>query len=163
MAGRLLTTLVLVLALIGAAWLIWPDDRPVPEVTFNLIDGRTLHSSELRGRSLLINFWSVSCEVCLRDMPRLSRLQESLPEKDFLVIGVAVPHDPPPAVISTAARLDPGYPIALDVHGEVARAFGGIRVTPTSFLVSPDGRINFTERGPLDEARVRATLLTFQG
>jgi len=163
MARRLVTNLVLVLAVIGAAWLFWPDDRPMPEVTFNLIDGRTLHSSELRGRSLLINFWSVSCEVCLRDMPRLSRLQESLPEKDFLVIGVALPQDPPPAVISTAARLDPGYPIALDVHGEVARAFGGIQVTPTSFLIAPDGRINFSERGPLDETRVRATLLTFQG
>ena len=36
-------------------------------------------------------------------------------------------------------------------------------MTPTSYLIGPDGNINFSERGPLDETRVRATLLTFQG
>lgn len=162
-AGRLLPNLLPLAALLGAVWLLWPNPRPMPEVRFSLLDGRTLHSDTLRGKSLLVNFWSVSCEVCLRDMPRLTRLHESLQDDGFMVIGVAVPQDPPSAVIDTVARLKPGYPIALDVHGEVAKAFGGIAVTPTSFLIAPDGSINSTERGPLDETRVRATLLTFQG
>jgi peroxiredoxin len=163
MAGRVLTNLVLLAALLAVGWLLWPQDRPMPEVSFNLIDGRTLNSSELRGRSVLVNFWSVSCEVCLRDMPRLTRLQQSLSDDRFTVLGVAASYDPPPAVIATATKLNPGYPIALDVHGEVARAFGGIDATPTSFLVAPDGRIRYTEHGPLDESRLRATLLTFKG
>lgn len=162
-SGRASSHLLIVLALLAAGWLLWPTSRPMPEVSFNLIDGRTLHSSELRGKSLLITFWSVSCEVCLRDMPRLTQLQESLQDADFMVIGVAVPYDPPAAVISTVERLKPGYPVALDVHGEVAKAFGDVKVTPTSFLITPDGRINSSEHGPLDETRVRATLLTFRG
>ena len=151
------------LALLAGAWLLWPGTKPMPEVTFNLIDGRTLHSGDLRGKSVLVNFWSVSCEICLRDMPRLTRLQESLAEQGLLVLGVAVPHDPPAAVIGVAHKLKPGYAIALDVHGEVSRAFGGIKVTPTSYLIDPAGNISLSEHGPLDEARIRATLLTFQG
>ena len=66
-----------VLVVAAGGWLLWPSAKPMPEVTFNLLDGRKLHSAELRGKSVLINFWSVSCEICLRDMPRLTRLQET--------------------------------------------------------------------------------------
>lgn len=163
MITRLLRHGLLALILLGGVWLMWPHAEAIPEVTFNLVDGRTLHSSDLRGRSVLINFWSVSCAVCLRDMPRLRNLQQSLADRGLLVLGVAMPHDPPAAVISTVEKLQPGYPIALDVHGEISKAFGGIRVTPTTYLIAPDGSIKFSAQGPLDETRVRATLLTFQG
>jgi peroxiredoxin len=147
---------------VAGVWLMSSSTRPMPEVVFNLLDGRTLHSADLRGKSVLINFWSVSCEVCLRDMPRLTRLHETMEEHGFLVIGVAVPHDPPATVIGVVEKLEPAYPIALDVHGEVSKAFGGIKVTPTTYLVGPDGNINYSERGTLDETRIRATVLTFQ-
>ena len=160
MINRLIGPVAAILVLLAAAWLIWPGSRPMPAVAFNLVDGRTLHSTELRGKPLLVNFWSVSCEVCIRDMPKLTRLAETLAERGLTVIGVAMPHDPPAAVIDATQKLAPGYPIALDVHGEVNRAFGGIKVTPSVFLVAPDGNIAYEERGPIDEVRIRATLLT---
>lgn len=160
MSTRALSPLVLVLVVALGAWLVWPEDRPMPETRFNLLDGRSLDTAGLRGKRVLISFWSVSCAVCLREMPQLTRLHRDLADRDFMVIGVAMPHDPPPAVIETVERLEPGYPIALDVHGEVNRAFGGIQTTPTRILVGPDGNISYAARGPLDEARLRATLLT---
>jgi len=63
-------------------------------------------------------------------------------------------------VLGIVERLSPVYPIALDVHGEVNRAFGGIDVTPTHILVGPDGNIAYSGEGPLDETRIRATILT---
>lgn len=160
MNARVLLNLGAVLLVVVAGWLLWPQSRPMPQVTFNLIDGRNLHTGDLRGKRVLISFWSVSCEVCLRDMPRLSRLHESLQDRDFMVLGVTLPHDPPPAVIEIVNRLAPAYPIALDVHGEVNQAFGGIKVTPTRILVGRDGNISYSEHGPLDETRLRATLVT---
>ena len=162
MSKQILPTAAAVLVVLAGIWLMSSNARPMPEVAFNLVDGRTLHTADLRGQPALINFWSVSCEVCLRDMPVLSRLQETLKDHGLMVIGVAVPHDPPPAVIATAEKLAPAYPISLDVHGEISKAFGDIRVTPTSFLIDPDGNINYSGRGPIDETRIRATLLTFQ-
>lgn len=160
-AGRVASLLVAACVLTASALLLWPDRHPMPSVSFNLVDGGTVDGSSLRGRSLLVNFWSVSCAICLRDMPRLRALQQSLSGQRFTIIGVAMPHDSPAAVLAMVERLAPGFPIAFDVHGEVSRAFGDVRVTPTSFLIDPSGNIRFAERGPLDEARVRATLATF--
>lgn len=159
--SRLWQILATVVVVGGAAWLMLASDEPMPNVTFNMVDGTTLASADLRGQSVLVNFWSVSCAVCLRDMPRLTALHDSLADRRFSVIGVAMPSDPPPAVMAMVASKQPGYPIALDVHGELARAFGDVRVTPTSFLIDPAGNIRHTERGPLDEIRIRATLATF--
>lgn len=154
---------LLVVAVLGlSAWLLWPDPQPMPQTRFNLLDGRRIDSAELRGRPVLINFWSVTCAICLRDMPKLTRLQQSLADRDLLVIGVAMPHDPPAAVIDLVEKRSPGYAIALDVHGEVSLAFGDVRATPTTFLIDPAGRIRYTERGPLDETRIRATISTFR-
>lgn len=152
--------LITLLALAAAIWMLWPSPAPMPAVTFTLTDGRIMHSDELRGRPLLVNFWSLSCGICLRDMPKITRLAESLSERGLLVIGVAMQQDPPNAVIDSLPRLAPGFPIALDVHGELARAFGNVQVTPTTFLIGPDGNIAYTERGPINETRIRATLLT---
>lgn len=162
MNKQILPTAAAVLIVVAGIWLMSSKAKPMPEVAFNLVDGRTLSSADLRGQSLLVNFWSVSCEVCLRDMPVLSRLQETMKDHGLMVIGVAVPHDPPPVVIGMVEKLGLGYPIALDVHGEVSKAFGDIKVTPTTFLIDPKGNINYSERGPLDETRIRATILTFQ-
>jgi peroxiredoxin len=162
MKGRALGYLLGALVVAAAVWLLWPVTKPMPDATFNLVDGRRLDSSDLRGRPLLINFWSVSCGVCLRDMPRLTRLHETLDDRRLLVLGVAMPHDPPPAVIELVERLRPGYPIALDVHGELSRAFGDVSVTPTTFLIDPEGNIRLSSQGPLDETRIRATVATFR-
>jgi peroxiredoxin len=161
LSKQILPTAAAVLVVLAGVWLMSSNKRPMPDLAFNLVDGRTLHTADLRGRPALINFWSVSCEVCLRDMPVLSRLHETLKDRGLMVIGVAVPHDPPPAVIAAAEKLAPAYPISLDVHGEISKAFGDIKVTPTSFLIDPEGNINYSERGPIDETRIRATLLTF--
>jgi len=162
MSKQILPSLVAVIIVVAGIWLLSTDSKPMPEVIFNLVDGRTLSSADLRGRSVLVNFWSVSCETCLRDIPVLNRLQETLADRGFMVIGVAAPYDPPPAVIDLVKRLEPAYPVALDVHGELSKAFGDIKVTPTNVLIDPQGNINSSQRGPLDEPRVRATLLTFQ-
>ena len=162
MNKQILPSLVAVLALAGGVWFLASGTRPMPEVSFNLTDGRILHSTDLRGRSVLVNFWSVSCEVCLRDAPTLARLRQEMQEHGLEIIGVAMPHDPPPAVMAMVERLAPPYPIALDVNGDLNRAFGGVQVTPTNILVGPDGNINYSERGPVDETRLRATVLTFQ-
>ena len=104
MSKQILPTAAAVLVVLAGIWLMSSSARPMPEVTFNLVDGRTLHTADLRGQPALINFWSVSCEVCLRDMPVLSRLQETLKDHGLMVIGVAAPYDPPPAVIAAAGR-----------------------------------------------------------
>lgn len=160
MNPRLSSVIVPLAALAVVAWLLWPEREALPPVTFTMTDGTRLQSESLRGAPVLVSFWSVSCEPCLRDMPTLSRLADALADKGLRVIGVAMPYDPPPAVIASVEHLVPKFPIALDVHGEIVKAFGGVGATPTTVLLDRDGKVAYRETGPIDENRLRATFVT---
>jgi alkyl hydroperoxide reductase subunit AhpC len=50
------------------------------------------------------------------------------------------------------------YPISIDTTAEAARAFGDVKLTPTTFLIAPDGRIVHQKIGDLDIPMVRRTI-----
>lgn len=56
-------------------------------------------------------------------------------------IFIAMPYDRPDHVLHFARSSELPFPVALDIQGEAARAFGGVRATPTAFLVDKRGRI----------------------
>ncbi len=152
-------TLILLIGLGAAIWfapgLLHPQ---APEVRFRGIDGRSLSLSELRGKPVLVNFWATTCPGCIKEMPELVRLHEELGERGLVIIGVAMPYDKPSDVIALADRRKLPYFIALDPQGEVVRAFGGVRLTPTSYLIDPEGRIVFKKIGEPDWQRLRRDL-----
>ena len=127
---------------------------PAPDARFPLIDGRTLETADLRGRPVLVTFWSTTCGICIREMPHLVELYDRLGPRGLEILSVAMPYDRPDRVIAIARRKGLDYPVALDVEGRIARAFGGIRGTPTSFLIGPGGEIRFRTHGALDMGRL---------
>lgn len=155
-------TLLLLVAIAGAVLaLLVPSShpRPAPEVTFTLLDGRTLTLADLRGRPVLINFWATTCPVCVAEMPELVALYQELRGRGFELIAVAMPYDPPSHVQDFARRRGLPFPIALDVQGQVTAAFDDVRYTPTAYLVDPNGDIVLRHTGRLDVERVRRLVL----
>jgi thiol-disulfide isomerase/thioredoxin len=151
---------ILVLSLLvltaGAAWL-WPlQDTPVrvPDISVTSLTGETLRLAELRGRPVLINFWATSCHSCMDELPHLIELYRALAPRGLEIIAVAMPYDPPDRVLAVSRAKRIPYPVALDIRGETARAFGGIGVTPTSFLVAGNGEIIERIVGALDLERL---------
>lgn len=122
----------------------------LPSVSISTIDGRNLDPDALAGRPLLVTFWSTTCAVCLREMPELEALHRRFSPRGFEVIAVAMPWDSPGAVVQLARARGTPYAVALDVDGAIARAFGDVSVTPTHFLVDPDGGIALRRTGALD-------------
>jgi peroxiredoxin len=160
-AARAAAALAAVLGLALAAAALWRatgPQGPAPDVSFQLIDGRRLHLSRLEGRPVLVTFWSTTCGLCIREMPDLVRLYEQLGPRGLEIVGVAMPYDRPDHVVAMARRKGLNYPVALDIDGEVVRAFGEIRGTPTSFLIDPDGNIRFRRFGPLDPRHLEEQL-----
>lgn len=152
-----------VTVLLGVALLLgWQalDRTNPPAVDFVLTDGRHLSLQELRGRPLLISFWASDCASCLQEMPQLAELYRELAPAGLELIGVAMPHDPPPRILAVQRRLAPPYPLAFDLEARIVRAFGNVRVTPTHILVAPSGEIVFTHSGALDMVRTRDTIRT---
>jgi len=91
-------------------------------------------------------------------MPRLSQLYRRLSPKGLEMVGVAMPFDRPDNVVKVSRGEGLPYPVALDLNGELARAFGGIAATPTSILVDGSGMIVLRRQGPLDVALLEAQI-----
>ena len=152
---------VAVVALVmGALWLMRTQPTPAPEVTLNFTDGTQKTLADYRGQPILLNFWSVNCPICIKDMPKLAEIYASMAVRKIQVIGVSIPQDPPPVVISMLKKLKPAYPTALDVHGEISQAFGDIKVTPTTFIIDRKGMIVKRFQGEVESIRLKALLTT---
>ena len=145
---RYLLAGLLVLIAGASALLLYPDGQAIPLVEFKIIDGQRIHAADLRGKPVLINFWSTSCTPCIEEMPALEALHQANRGK-LTMIGVAMPQDRPDIVIDFSHRLGVTYPIALDLQGQLAGEFN-IKVVPTTLLYGPDGQLTTKILGIVD-------------
>ena len=143
---------------IGYLWMAPAGLAKAPDITLSTIRGEKISLSRLRGQPVLVNFWATSCPGCIKEMPHLVELYNELAPKGFEVIGVAMSYDPPNQVIALADGRKLPYPIALDIQGDAARAFGNVRLTPSSFLIAPDGRVVHQKIGEMDMPKVHAMI-----
>jgi peroxiredoxin len=150
--------ILLMLAGLGLFWLTTAAPQRVPDVSLTTLQGQTLSMTALRGRPLLITFWATSCPGCIKEMPQLVGLYKEFAAQGLEVIGIAMAYDPPNQVVALSAARQIPYPIALDINSKAARAFGGVQLTPTSFLIAPDGRVIHRKSGQLEMPKVRAML-----
>ena len=148
---------ILIILIVVAVTLIKPEQagKPAPEVTLSLLDGSTPTLASYRGRVILISFWSVSCKICISEMPDMNRLHTDLGDKGLSIIGIAVPYDRPDWTVAFARKQPILYPVSFDIKGEAARAFGGVQLTPTTVLIDRNGTIVWKKTGALDFKRLR--------
>ncbi|MEZ5543503.1 MAG: TlpA disulfide reductase family protein [Pseudomonadota bacterium] len=155
-----LLTVAALVVFVGLGWLLFapPVLRTSPDISLLGIDGGKLHLADYRGRPLLVTFWATSCPGCIREMPRLAALYRELAPRGLEIIGIAMHYDPPNEVLAMRERRRIPYPIALDITAAAAHAFGDVQMTPTTFLIAPDGRIVFHAAGELDPDMLRARI-----
>lgn len=159
--NNLISGLLLVIIILAAGW-IWLGDsgsRKIPDVTFKTIKGEQITSADLQGSPALITFWATDCPGCIAEMPHLVELYHELADKGLNLVGVAMHYDPPDRVLAMVEAKKLPYPIALDPMGELARNFGNVQLTPTNFLIAPDGSIVLQKIGEMDMKHVRSRIL----
>lgn len=149
--------LVVVLAF-AAVWFMPAGLREAPPLVGQTLDGRTLTLEQLRGKPVLVTFWATTCPSCVEEIPHLTELYRELNPKGLEIIGVAMAYDPPEQVRAMARQRQIPYPIVLDSEERIAREFDNVQLTPTSVLVSPEGRIVQYRLGLLDMPELRNTI-----
>jgi peroxiredoxin len=127
-----------------------------PAVTFQTITGEAIAMRDLRGKVVLVNFWATDCAICLKEMPDIARTHQRFRAQGYETIAVAMKYDPPNRVLAYAQSNRLPFKVAIDVHGDVARQFGDIRVTPATFIIDRRGRIVKQYLGELDFTRLDA-------
>lgn len=128
---------------------------PAPNVTFTSITGERIALKDLRGRPVIVTFWATDCPGCIEEVPHLIELYRDYHERGLEIIAVAMYYDPPNHVVEMTRAKQINYKVALDLQAEHAKAFGDVRLTPTTFLIKPDGTIALHKIGVFDLADMK--------
>ncbi len=143
MKTRIIVIAFLALALGAAAsFAVFRDGQDAaPEVRFATLSGKSFATSELRGKVVLVNFWATSCVVCVKEMPRMVETYKKYAPRGYEMVAVAMSYDHPNQVAEFTRSRGLPFQVALDVDGSIAKSFGDIRVTPTTFVLDKQGRV----------------------
>jgi peroxiredoxin len=115
--------------------------QAAPAATFVLLDGSRKTAEDLKGRVTLVNFWATSCVTCVAEMPKVTAAYNQFHSRGFDVLAVAMRYDPPSSVVNYTETRKLPFNIAIDNTGSVAKAWGDVQLTPTSFVVDKRGEI----------------------
>lgn len=128
-----------------------------------------LRAEDLRGKVVVVNFWTYSCINSLRALPYLRAWSAKYRDQGLVVIGVHTPEfafEKDPANVRQAVKgLGVRFPVALDSDGRVWRAFGN-NAWPAFYFIDADGRVRHQAigEGNYDQSeRVIQKLLSERG
>ena len=128
-------------AAVGAYVYLDTGRAAAPESTFVLLDGSSQTTADLRGKVTLVNFWATSCTTCVAEMPEIIATHQKFNSRGFDTIAVAMSYDPPSYVVNFAETRKLPFKVAIDNTGAVAKAWGDVRLTPTTYIVNKRGEI----------------------
>jgi cytochrome c biogenesis protein CcdA/thiol-disulfide isomerase/thioredoxin len=151
------------------------DDLPL-EGTFPPLNGATgwinsppLSPEALRGKVVLIDFWTYSCINCLRSLPYVEAWAKKYKDTGLVVIGVHTPEfafeKDPVNVRKAVADLGVTYPVALDDDHAIWRGFSN-HYWPAHYFIDGRGRIrghHFGEGDYAESERIIQRLLAENG
>jgi peroxiredoxin len=149
LTSRWILALVVVL-LLGLGANAWLRKARAPDVTFTDLSGQKVALHALRGKVVVVNFWSTSCGPCIQEMPQLINTYNKYKKKDFEFIAIAVSSDAPNYVLDYAASRQLPFKVVLDINDTFAQAFGGVPWMPLTFIIGKDGKIIEHFDGQLD-------------
>ena len=112
-----------------------------PESQFVLLNGSTKTTADLKGKVTLVNFWATSCTTCVAEMPEIVATYDKYKGQGFETLAVAMSYDPPSYVVNFAESRKLPFQVALDNTGKIAKDWGDIQLTPTTFIVNKQGKI----------------------
>lgn len=109
--------------------------------------GRTLSSSDFKGRVLFINFWATWCQPCREEMPSIEGLfKHFMDNKDFVMLTILF-RDDPQTGINYLKQNRFNFPLMLDMGGQAARAYG-LTGVPETYIVDKKGILREKIIGP---------------
>lgn len=141
---------------------------PAPQITgiAAWINSPPLTISQLKGKVVLVDFWTYSCINCIRSIPHLNAWENEYAGNGFVIVGVHTPefqfeHNYT-NVLAAVKKFNITYPVALDNNYGTWDAYGN-EYWPADYLIDSNGNIRYVSYGEGDynqtEAAIRALLV----
>ena len=126
------------------------DPRPAaPDFTFRDLDGHSVSLAELRGRTVVIDFFATWCEPCVLQPPELNQVWSAHRDSGkVVVLGIETSGASPEEVRAWGANNSAvaQYPLLVGADEDLARRYG-LFGFPATVVVDPVGRIDSTTNG----------------
>jgi cytochrome c biogenesis protein CcdA/thiol-disulfide isomerase/thioredoxin len=129
-----------------------PDYGPAPDFAgiFGWVNSPPLTMAQLRGKVVLIDFWTYSCINCLRTLPHLEAWYRLYHRAGLVIVGVHTPEfafeSVPSNVRGAVKRLGVRYPVALDNNYGTWTAYGN-QYWPAEYLIDRSGHVRHAHFG----------------
>jgi thiol-disulfide isomerase/thioredoxin len=116
----------------------------------NWINSKPLHINDLRGKVVLVNFWTYGCINCAHTLPHVAELDRKYRDKGLVIIGVHTPELPferSIANLQTAVKRNGiEYPVAQDNNSMTWNAYNN-EYWPAQYIVDQQGHVVFHHDG----------------
>jgi thiol-disulfide isomerase/thioredoxin len=122
----------------------------------NWLNSGPLSITDLRGKVVLVDFWTYGCINCRRTLPYVTKLYDTYKERGLVVVGVHTPESPFEKVIGNVRtaieRHGIKYPVAQDNDYATWNAYHN-QYWPAQYIIDQNGKIVFehTGEGQYDE------------
>ncbi|OOG61300.1 thioredoxin [Rhodanobacter sp. B04] len=127
-----------------------------PTLKVTTLDGKTFDLAAQRGKWVIVNFWATWCVPCIKEMPDISRFVAT--HKNVVAIGLAYDDSDPADIKAFVAKHPVVYPIAQVTLDKPLKDFDEPRGLPTTYLISPDGKVAKPFVGPVTAASLGAAI-----
>ena len=119
--------------------------KTAPDFALTDIQGKTLKLSDMKGKTVLLDFWATWCGPCRADGPSLDKLYQKYGDKNLALIGISVDEERP-VVQKFLSEHPHKYSIALTSENDMPRAYQ-IGVFPTYIIIDTDGNVAAATEG----------------
>ncbi len=123
--------------------------QKIPPLVLTTFDGQTIHTDDLKGKIIVLNFWASWCTPCEGEAPDLQTAYELYKPGGQVVFLGADYVDTEPEAKAYLSKFNITYPNGPDLGTRISQAF---RITgvPETYIISPSGKLGFAQIGPFN-------------
>ena len=120
------------------------------------LDGRPQAIAQWRDKILVVNYWASWCAPCVEEIPAFSRLQRQYAAQGVQFVGIGIDNVENMQAFVKATPIS--YPLL--VADPAASQMPGLQIKglPYTLVIGPDGRVQGSRLGRLDESRLNSIL-----
>ncbi len=142
--------------------------RPAPEFSGlrGWLNSPTLTMTGLKGKVVLLDFWTYSCVNCIRTLPHMKLLHQKYSGQGLVLVGVHTPEFEfeklPENVASAMKRFGIEYPVAIDSDNVTWKLYGN-QYWPRQTLIDSTGMVRWEHAGEGDYDKMEEQIMRLLG